>query len=457
MDASNFESAKASQKGKWVVDSWDKDKDKIDNIDCNIFFLNQSNQNEVLLHMVKKIIPAFKMAANTLRSHFFHTFLSILGMVIGVAALVGILCLIDGMEQYAKDQITQTTSLNSMVISSQTTKTVNGISVRKDTFAYVNYDSFQALVESIRLPAKAHLINSQSAEIQIGSDTTPVVSIVHGSSEINPSEMQVNSGLLLTTEHLQTQASVAVVNSAFTKAGNPADSAEVWVGRQLRINGRMLKIIGVANHRSANPEVYIPITLLTPGELKSYPPSVYIEAEQVADVIPIKDSLRTWINRHYKSYQDDISIMTNGFRVEQATQGFQLFRVIMGLIVGISVLVGGIGVMNVMLISVTQRTTEIGVRKAMGAKREDIVLQFLAESITISAFGSICGLILGILGTMTVIPIIKALTKVPFQASYTANTIAVVAILAVLVGIIFGTYPALRASRLDPVEAIRRD
>jgi putative ABC transport system permease protein len=149
--------------------------------------------------------------------------------------------------------------------------------------------------------------------------------------------------------------------------------------------------------------------------------------------------------------------MTNGFRLQQAERGFRLFRVIMGLIVGISVVVGGIGVMNVLLISVTQRTSEIGVRKAVGAKRKDILLQFLTESITISSFGSFCGLLLGIFGTMGAIPIIRALTKIPFQASYTWNTIAVVAILALLVGIIFGTYPAVRASRLDPVEAMRRE
>lgn len=129
----------------------------------------------------------------------------------------------------------------------------------------------------------------------------------------------------------------------------------------------------------------------------------------------------------------------------------------MGMIVGISVLVGGIGVMNVLLISVTQRTTEIGVRKAVGANRKDIVFLFLAESITVSAFGSLMGLILGVVGTMVAIPIIKAITKVPFQAIYTLNTLLIISVIALAIGILFGTYPALRASRLDPVEAIRRE
>jgi putative ABC transport system permease protein len=113
--------------------------------------------------------------------------------------------------------------------------------------------------------------------------------------------------------------------------------------------------------------------------------------------------------------------------------------------------------MNVLLISVTERTAEIGVRKAVGANKRDIILQFLSESITVSLFGSLLGLVVGILSTMAFVPIIKALTKVPFQAEYTLNTLMVVSILAVFVGIVFGTYPAMRAARLDPVEAIRRE
>jgi putative ABC transport system permease protein len=118
----------------------------------------------------------------------------------------------------------------------------------------------------------------------------------------------------------------------------------------------------------------------------------------------------------------------------------------MSMIVGISIVVGGVGVMNVLLISVTERTVEIGIRKAMGAKRKDIMLQFLSESVTISAFGSGLGLIFGILSTFAIVPIIKAFVPVPFEASYTWDTLMIIAIISVLIGIVFGTYPAMRAS-----------
>lgn len=181
-----------------------------------------------------------------------------------------------------------------------------------------------------------------------------------------------------------------------------------------------------------------------------------VEADHIEDVNALKRDIESYLMKQFGA-KHDFTVATNSLRVKQAEQGFFLFRVIMGLIVGISVVVGGIGVMNVLLISVTERTTEIGIRKAVGASNRDIVLLFLSESITVSAFGSLLGLIFGVLFTMAVIPIVKAITKIPFQANYTVNTLLIISVIAVVVGIIFGTYPAIRASRLDPVDAIRHE
>jgi len=110
------------------------------------------------------------------------------------------------------------------------------------------------------------------------------------------------------------------------------------------------------------------------------------------------------------------------------------------------------------LISVSERTSEIGLRKAIGARKMDIVLLFLSESISISGFGSLIGLIFGVLMTFLVIPIVRYYAEVPFfQAEYTLNTLFIIAIVAVLIGVVFGTYPALRASKLSPIDAIRRE
>jgi len=397
------------------------------------------------------------MAVSTIYGHFFHTLLSILGMVIGVAALVAILCLIDGMEKFAMEQINTTTSLNSIVISSHPTKNVNGIVVKKDSFAYINYWQFKRIQQSLTKPAFSYLLSSQSVEVGSEGKSKKVASMLYGSSENLRSGTELKSGRVFDSADVKNKSAFAVVNAVFAEAITSKDSLKYLIGRHLNLNGHIANIIGIVQNKSKNPEVLLPVTVFSHAELKNYPPVAVIEAENLEDIASIKVSLDTQLKKEFGDHASDLEIMTNGFRLEQAERGFRLFRVIMGLIVGISVVVGGIGVMNVLLISVTQRTSEIGVRKAMGAKRKDILLQFLTESITISSFGSICGLLLGIFGTMGAIPIIRALTKIPFQASYTWNTIAVVAVLALLVGIIFGTYPAVRASRLDPVEAMRRE
>lgn len=408
---------------------------------------------------MKQIIPAFAMAFRAMKGQVFQTFLSILGMIIGVAALVGILCLIDGMEKFAKDQITQTTSLNSILVSSKATRSENGVVVKKDSFAYLSPAQFEKLQHDLSGQAKMMLLSTQSAEVVHPTTSKKMLSVWYGTtpSMDDRAKSKLVAGRLLNQQDVQLVRKVALVNKTFSNLFSPADSAAALIGKQLVMQGTSYEVIGVLNLLAKSPEVFVPITLFTPTDFKNYPPSVIIEVNEVDQVNPIKKKISEWLKKEYGAKRADFAIATNGFRVEQAEQGFRLFRVIMGLIVGISVLVGGVGVMNVMLISVTQRTTEIGVRKALGAKRQDIVFQFLAESISISAFGSLCGLILGVLGTMATIPIIRAITKVPFQASYTWNTIALVSLIAVVVGIVFGTYPALRASRLDPVEAIRRE
>lgn len=247
------------------------------------------------------------------------------------------------------------------------------------------------------------------------------------------------------------------MNAAFVQAAK-FESNEKAIGGEMIYKDRLLKISRVlAEEHTETPKVYFPITHLTAQELEASPPEILFEAAKTEEIPVLKEEISNWLKQHYKHASADFRIQTNDFRIEQAMQGFLLFRVVMGLIVGISVVVGGIGVMNVLLISVTERTVEIGIRKAVGANRRDIILLFLSESITVSAFGSFLGLVFGVGATMIIIPIVKAITKVPFQAAYTFNTFIIIAIISLLVGIIFGTYPALRASKLDPVEAIRHE
>jgi putative ABC transport system permease protein len=399
-------------------------------------------------------MQSFLLAFHNIRSNLFHTFLSVLGIVIGVGALVSILSLIDGMEEFARGQITQTSSLNAIIIQQKVHRNVNGISLRKDTFSLIDYDHLKELQKSLTKPTKPQMRVSMTGEVRL--DTQRIVAYAWAIARPVWSDSAKYIGTLISPDQSDRKDSVAVVNHAFVQVAKQNDQS--MLGKTIIFNGRKLKIIGVTNEsKNKSPQIYFPVSLVSAIELRNNVPDVFLDAEKTEEIPQLKTEITSWLEKNYKNSKDDFAIITNDFRIEQAAKGFLLFKIIMGLIVGISVVVGGVGVMNVLLISVTERTAEIGIRKAVGANRRDIILLFLSESVTVSAFGSLMGLIFGTLFTMAAIPIVKALTKIPFQAAYTFNTFFLISFIALVVGIVFGTYPAIRASRLDPVEAIRHE
>lgn len=406
--------------------------------------------------MTRQLRFAFAEAFANIRANFFHTFLSILGIVIGVAALVAILSLIDGMEKYAKEQISSTTDLKNVLIQTQTHQVINNIRVRKDSFAYLTSTPFEDLQHKFQTQGKAILYAELNTTLLPPNSSQPVAARLNGIEPDLPATEEIRFGRRFSAQDRSQRVAIISTQLAQLLAGKKP--LEKLLGQKIQYQQADFTIIGVLKPGKVPvPTLFVPISSLSEDVLRQSPPVCILEVNAVEEVPKIKKEVEAWLKQQFPDKYQDFQVLTNDFRVDQVAQGFVLFRIVMGMIVGISVLVGGIGVMNVLLISVTERTSEIGVRKALGAKKRDIMRLFLSESIMVSFLGSLMGLGLGIVGTSIFVPIIKALTKVPFQAAYTWNTLIVIVVIALLVGILFGTFPAIKAARLNPVDAIRRE
>jgi putative ABC transport system permease protein len=149
--------------------------------------------------------------------------------------------------------------------------------------------------------------------------------------------------------------------------------------------------------------------------------------------------------------------MSDESRLEQAKRALLIFKLFMGALMSISLIVGGIGIMNVLLSSVIERTREIGIRKATGAAQRDILWQFLSESVVITGVGSMIGLLLGVTAAFTISAIMRKAANAPIQAWLSASTVLVAIGASVIVGLAFGLYPAMRAAKLSPIDAIHHE
>lgn len=408
---------------------------------------------------MRKMFLSFALAIQNIRSNLFHTLLSVLGIVIGVAALVSILSFIDGLEKFAQEQITESTSLNTIRIRTETMRKVGEVRLKKDSFALIDYAAFTRLTENLPHVLNSGLMTYLPGAVTVEGHADSIGAVLRGQTAGLLEKTEMLAGAKWPESAVNEKRQVALVNQHLAKQVLGHERYAEMLQKKLRFGDLELTITGVSksNDENSTPQVSLPLTLLPQTTLRQTPPTCFIEATTVEHLPEMKTQVQERLKSRFGAQHTDFELISNDYYVEQTAKGFLLFRIIMGLIVGISILVGGVGVMNVLLISVKERTPEIGIRKAVGANRGDIMRLFLAESITVSAFGSFLGLLIGVLATMAIVPIIKALTNLPFDAAYTWNTFFTISVIAVLVGIIFGTYPAMKASKLDPVEAIRRE
>lgn len=383
--------------------------------------------------------------------------LAMLGIVIGIGSVIALISLGEGSQQAVQSQI-QSLGANLLTVNpgAQRTGAVRGAAGGNTTLT--NEDA-SAILASSKITTIKNVSPEFSRRTQVvtGSNNTntQIIGVTPVYAEVH--KISVNSGRFITSQDDTNMAKVAVVGPQVVSDlfGDGASA----IGQSLRISGQTFTIVGVTvakggtGFSNQDDIIYAPLSTVQKQLFGvSYLTSVALEAKSSDVMTAAQDEIGYFLlSRHHISdpAQADFSIFSQQDILNTVSATTGAFTTMLSGIAAISLLVGGIGIMNIMLMSVTERTREIGLRKALGARKKTIISQFLMESIVLTFSGGIVGVILGVVASF----VIASLTNSAFVISPTSVGLAF--IVSVIIGVLFGWYPARRASNLQPIEALR--
>ena len=389
------------------------------------------------------IKQSFILAVKSLLSSKMRSLLTMLGIIIGVASVIVLVSLVNGLKSEMVDMFqSMGTNLISVNITGRGGNRAVSVSDIMD-FAEENADLISLISPSV------------TTSVTLKNDTESLTTTCTGTNEMYPDikKITVDQGRYIEYVEVEKRQKVCVVG---TYTASELFGTKAAVGKTLKINGETYSVIGVleetadSEEGSSDDAIYIPYTLATSISWMRGVNSYVLSARSEDTVDGAMDKLESYFLSIFGS-SDYFNIMSQQEMMDQMDEMTGMMTSVLVGIAGISLLVGGIGIMNIMLVSVTERTREIGIRKSLGAAPWDIMSQFVVEAATTSACGGVIGIVFGIAAAYAAGKIMDMSVKPSFGA------VAVAFGVSVGIGIIFGYFPAKKASRLSPIEALRYD
>lgn len=408
---------------------------------------------------MRKLLMVIQVSLTALTAHKLRSILTMLGVVIGVGAVIALVAVGEGAQAQVVNQFQQLGS-NLLSVSAGANFGFSRGGLRQNIRQLTNndVDAIRALATTVRLVAPEY---SNQATVVYGGKTTNVSVSGVTADYATVRNWTVQSGRFIAAQDDTDLGMVVVLGQ--TVVENLFGSTLVNpIGETVRINRQNYQVVGVLKSKgqggfdNQDDVVFMPLRtaqLKLGGAGTTTVRSINLQVKTAAEMdlaqAQVTAILRT-LHGIQAGAQDDFMVQNQADLLNTVQQATGTFTTLLGSIAAISLLVGGIGIMNIMLVSVTERTREVGLRKAVGARRSDILLQFLAEAIVLSVAGGLIGVAAGIGGAQLITPLLGS-----SRALVTPQSVALALAVSLAIGIFFGAYPANRAAQLNPIDALR--
>ncbi|EIV99358.1 ABC transporter permease [Thermoanaerobacter siderophilus] len=388
-----------------------------------------------------RYVEALKIAIRSILSNKMRSFLTMLGIIIGVTAVIALVSIGQGSTRSVTSQI-QSMGSNLIMVN------VMG----RGGESSLTYDQAIVLKDSNFIAAISPVI-STSVTAMYGNNSVDNTTVngVNGDYQ-SIRDIQVAAGRFILPMDDEGRNRVAVLGSNVAR--------ELFgftdpIGKTIKLNGQNFTVVGILSQKgssiagSDDDSIFIPLKTMFYFAKNRDIRQIYIEATSPDTVELAKNEINSKLLTIFKGDTNAFRIIDQSQILSTVNSVTATLSLLLGGIAGISLLVGGIGIMNIMLVSVTERTREIGIRKALGAKKKDVLLQFIIESLTLSGLGGIVGIIVGYVLSMVLG------SAMNINAKPSLSTVLISFSFSVIVGLFFGVYPANKAANLNPIEALR--